>query len=151
MLHYAVNRPVGGKHGDFDLAPLLRWLSRYAAWLEDRARLNRYRQSFLYTVTSKFVNEAERQRRQAELNANPPSPGSILVIDEMRYGMYFLRNYPVLKRQRMGLRLRRWSLWVQGIRCTSLLSPRVRPEPQQNQPVVPRSDTTNSARSSSYG
>ena len=82
MLHYAVNRPVGGKHGEFDLAPLLRWLSRYAAWLEDRARLNRYRQSFLYTVKSKFVNEAERQRRQAELNANPPNPGSILVIDE---------------------------------------------------------------------
>ena len=82
MLHYAVNKPVGGKHGESDLAPLLRWLSRYAAWLEDRARLNRYRQSFLYTVTSKFVNEAERQRRQAELNANPPSPGSILVIDE---------------------------------------------------------------------
>ena len=82
MLHYAINKPVGGKHGESDLAPLLRWLSRYAAWLEDRARLNRYRQSFLYTVTSKFVNEAERQRRQAELNANPPNPGSILVIDE---------------------------------------------------------------------
>jgi hypothetical protein len=71
MLHYAVNRPVGGKHGESDLAPLLRWLSRYAAWLEDRARLNRYRQSFMYTVTSKFASEAERQRRQAEINANP--------------------------------------------------------------------------------
>src|SRR6266540_21342 len=46
MLHYAINRPVGAVHGESDLAPLLRWLSRYANWLEDRARLNRYRNSF---------------------------------------------------------------------------------------------------------
>jgi hypothetical protein len=45
MLHYAINRPVGAVRGESDLAPLLRWLSRYAAWLEDRARLNRYRNS----------------------------------------------------------------------------------------------------------
>ncbi len=82
MLHYAVNRPVGAKHGESDLAPLLRWLARYAAWLEDRARLNRYRQSFLYVVKAKFTHEAERQRRQAELNANPPNPASILVTDD---------------------------------------------------------------------
>ena len=82
MLHYAVNRPVGAKHGESDLAPLLRWLTRYAAWLEDRARLNRYRQSFLYTVKARFASEAERLRRQSELNMNPPNPGSILVIDE---------------------------------------------------------------------
>ena len=82
MLHYAVNRPVGAKFGESDLAPLLRWLARYAGWLEDRARLNRYRQSFIYTVKAKFANEAERQRRQAEINMDPPNPGSILVIDE---------------------------------------------------------------------
>jgi hypothetical protein len=82
MLHFAVNRPVGAKHGESDLAPLLRWLMRYAAWLEDRARLNRYRQSFLYVVKAKYGNEAERQRRQAEINANPPNPASILVTDD---------------------------------------------------------------------
>ena len=38
MLHYAINRPVGAQHGESDLAPLLRWLARYAGWLEDRAR-----------------------------------------------------------------------------------------------------------------
>ena len=37
MLHYAINRPVGGSWGESDLAPLLKWLSRYANWLEDRA------------------------------------------------------------------------------------------------------------------
>ena len=82
VLHYAVNRPVGAKWGESDLAPLLRWLSRYSAWLEDRARLNRYRQSFLYVVKAAFTSQAERLARQAELNANPPNPGAILVADE---------------------------------------------------------------------
>ena len=82
MLHYAINRPVGAVHGESDLAPLLRWLSRYAAWLEDRARLNRYRNSFMYVVKSRFASEAERQARQQAISAAPPSPGSILVVDD---------------------------------------------------------------------
>ncbi len=82
MLHYAINRPVGAQWGESDLAPVLRWLSRYAAWLEDRARLNRYRTAFLYIVHAKFSSEAERRARQSALNAAPPSPGSILVTDE---------------------------------------------------------------------
>lgn len=82
MLHYAINRPVGAQWGESDLAPVLRWLSRYAAWLEDRARLNRYRTAFLYIVHAKFSSEAERRTRQSALNAAPPSPGSILVTDE---------------------------------------------------------------------
>ena len=82
MLHYAINRPVGAVHGESDLAPLLRWLSRYAAWLEDRARLNRFRNSFLFVVKGRWQSEAERLSRQQALAALPPSPGSILVVDE---------------------------------------------------------------------
>lgn len=82
MLHYAVNRPAGAQWGESDLAPLLRWLSRYTNWLEDRARLNRFRTSFLYVVTGKFLSEADRAARQQTLNAFPPTPGSILVCDE---------------------------------------------------------------------
>ena len=81
MLHYAINRPVGAKWGESDLAPLLIWLSRYAAWLQDRARLNKYRQAFMYVVQGNYASDAERLARQAELNANPPSPGCILVTD----------------------------------------------------------------------
>jgi hypothetical protein len=80
-LHYAINRPVGAAWGESDLAPLLRWLARYANWLEDRARLNRHRQSFMYVVRGLFKSAAERVARQNELNAHPPSPGSILVTD----------------------------------------------------------------------
>ena len=82
MLHYAINRAVGAQWGESDLAPVLRWLSRYAAWLEDRARLNHFRTAFLYVVKARFTSEAERRARQSALNAAPPSPGSILVTDE---------------------------------------------------------------------
>ncbi|WP_322793048.1 hypothetical protein [Bellilinea sp.] len=82
MRHYAINRPVGCVWGESDLLPVLRWLSRYANWLEDRARLNRYRTAFLYIVRSRFTSEGERLARQQRLNAQPPAPGSILVADE---------------------------------------------------------------------
>jgi len=82
LLHFAVNRPVGAVHGESDLAPLLRWLARYTAWLEDRARLNRYRNAFYYVVHTRFNSETERRARQAALAAHPPTPGSILVVDE---------------------------------------------------------------------
>jgi hypothetical protein len=82
MLHYAINRPAGGQWGESDLAPLLRWLARYANWLEDRARLNRYRNTFLYVVKARFVSEVDRAARQAQLATNQPSTGSILVVDE---------------------------------------------------------------------
>jgi len=81
-LHYAINRPVAAAWGESDLAPLLRWLARYANWLEDRARLNRYRQAFMYVVSAAFQSKADRLARQAELNANPPTPGAILVKDD---------------------------------------------------------------------
>lgn len=82
VLHYAVNRLAGTVRGESDLAPVLRWIRRYSGWLEDRARLNRYRNTFLFVVRAKFASETERQARQAALSAAPPTPGSILVVDE---------------------------------------------------------------------
>ena len=82
ILHYAINRLVGAKWGESDLAPVLRWLARYSNWLEDRARLNRYRNTFLFWVKARFQSQGERVQRQAELNVDPPNPGTILVTDE---------------------------------------------------------------------
>lgn len=82
MLHYAVNRPVGSQWGESDLAPILKWLSRYSAWLEDRVRLNRFRNAFVYVVRARFANETVRSNRQAQLALHPPAPGSVLVTDE---------------------------------------------------------------------
>lgn len=81
MLHFAINRPVGTQRGESDLAPLLKWLSRYSNWLEDRARLNKFRQAFVYVVKTLLVGK-ERKKREREINANPPSAGSVLVTGE---------------------------------------------------------------------
>jgi len=81
VFHFAVNRPVGDVRGESDLAPMLRWLSRYGTWLEDRARLNHFRNLFMFQVQKAFDSEAKRKAREQQLNANPPAPGSILVTD----------------------------------------------------------------------
>jgi len=81
MLHSAVNRLAGMKWGEPDLAPLLPWLARYAAWLEDRVRLNRYRNAFMYVYKRNFLSGAEKEAARQLFAANPPTPGSILVTD----------------------------------------------------------------------
>jgi hypothetical protein len=82
MLHYAVNKLAGMMWGEPDIAPLLPWLARYASWIEDRVRLNRFRQAFLYIVRGKFARQADKEARQNQLLSNPPQPGTILVTDE---------------------------------------------------------------------
>jgi len=81
-LHYATNQPVGVPWGEPDFAPMLPWMGRYAPWLEERARLNRSRQAFMFVVTGKYADRAVKDARQIEINANPPQPGSVLVADE---------------------------------------------------------------------
>lgn len=82
MLHFASNQPVGVPWGEPDLAPMLPWIGRLSNMLEDRARLQKFRNAFLYIVTCKFASELDRRKRQAELAANPPAQGSILVTNE---------------------------------------------------------------------
>ena len=107
MLHYAVNRPVGAKFGESDLAPVLRWLTRYASWLEDRARLNRYRNTFIFWVRARFASQAEKLERQAELNRNPPNPGSILVTDESEEWKCLAPNLASFEAAEDGLALKK--------------------------------------------
>lgn len=82
MLHFASNQPVGTPWGEPDLAPMLPWIGRLSSLLEDRARLNRFRNAFIYVVRGKYANVNEKQRRQAEINSTPPQPGNVLVVDE---------------------------------------------------------------------
>jgi hypothetical protein len=83
MVHFADNVPVGTCWGEPDLAPMLPWIGRFSTWLEDRARLNHFRNSIMYILRLKGqVDKVEKDRRAAELNANPPKPGSVLVTDE---------------------------------------------------------------------
>ena len=79
MLHYAVNRLAGMMWGEPDIAPLLPWLERYAAFLEDRVRLNRFRQAFLWDVALDTTDELKITTRKKEIMSNPPQPGDIRV------------------------------------------------------------------------
>jgi hypothetical protein len=82
MLHYAFNQPVGVPWGEPDLAPMLPWIGRYSAWLEDRARLNRFRFAWLIVWKRKWENEAAKIAKQRELATNPPPSGSWLLLDQ---------------------------------------------------------------------
>jgi hypothetical protein len=78
MLHYAVNRPVGGLRGESDLAPLLPWLRRYSRWLEDRVRLNAAMRSFLWVVSVPARLRAQVEERYRQV----PEPGSVIITEK---------------------------------------------------------------------
>jgi len=48
----------------------------------DRARLNKFRQAFMFILRGKFPDRATQLARQREINSNPPPSGSVLVTDE---------------------------------------------------------------------
>jgi len=79
MLHFASNQPIGSPWGEADLSPILVWIGRFSAWLENRARLNQFRTAFMYVVRGQYANETDRKKREIELQANPPKSGSVLV------------------------------------------------------------------------
>lgn len=81
MLHHKLNALAGTCWGEGEIWPDLPWLSRYAVWLEDRVRLNHNRSAFMYVVQGTFKSEGDKKKRQAELNMNPPRPGTVLVTD----------------------------------------------------------------------
>jgi len=81
MLHYCINRPVGALRGQGDLAPILPWLRRYKEWLEDRARINRFKGAFLWQVTLKNAGPGVLERKRAQY-MRPPAPGSVIITDE---------------------------------------------------------------------
>lgn len=83
VIHFASNKPVGSAWGEADIAPMLPWIGRYASWLEDRVRLNRFRNAFMYIVqmSGADVTPEKKRARQLEINKNPPKSGSVLVTD----------------------------------------------------------------------
>ncbi len=114
MLHYAVNRLAGMQWGEPDLAPLLPWLARYVGWLEDRVRLNRFRQAYMYQVKGRFASEEERQRRQAELMNNPPMPGSVLVVGEQEEWSVISPHLDSFEANNDGLALKKFIVGGRG-------------------------------------
>jgi hypothetical protein len=81
MQHYAVNRAVGCVRGQGDLVPILPWLRRYREWLEDRVRVNRHKNAFLWQVRLEGAGPGDIESKQGQYS-RPPSPGSVIVTDE---------------------------------------------------------------------
>ena len=81
VIHYAINRPIGATRGEGDLTPILPWLRRYKEWLEDRVRINRLQNAFIWHVILKNASRDEILEKQNTYK-HPPSPGSIIVSDE---------------------------------------------------------------------
>jgi hypothetical protein len=84
MLHYCLNRPVGALRGVSDLAPVVVWLERYALWLEDRVRINRYKGAYLWHVSVDNPLPGQIEARRAQYS-RPPRPGSIIITDSAEH------------------------------------------------------------------
>ena len=78
MVHFAFNRPVGASWGEPDLAPMLPWIGRLSTMLDDRVHLNHFRSMYMYVVQL-MASDADTKKKSAELNANPPKRGQVLV------------------------------------------------------------------------
>jgi hypothetical protein len=78
MLHYAVNRPIGGVRGESDLLPVLPWARRYSEWLKDRIRFNRLRTEMACADIT-IEDDTQLSLKQAQYRANPPLQGGVFV------------------------------------------------------------------------
>jgi hypothetical protein len=82
VLHFPLNRAVGANFGESDLAPILYWIGLYRQWLEDRARLNYFRQMFSFVLTRPFTNQAEKDKYMHDFALKiPRKSGGVLGLD----------------------------------------------------------------------
>lgn len=82
VLHFPLNRAVGASFGESDLAPVLYWIGLYRQWLEDRARLNYFRQMFSFVLTRPFSSQAEKDVYMREFAFKyPKKTGGVLGLD----------------------------------------------------------------------
>jgi hypothetical protein len=82
LLHYPLNRAVGASFGESDLAPVLYWIGLYRQWLEDRARLNYFRQLFSFVLTRPFASQAEKAAYMHDFTIKMPTKsGGVLGLD----------------------------------------------------------------------
>ncbi len=79
VLHFPLNRAVGASFGESDLAPALYWIGLYRQWLEDRARLNYFRQMFSYILQRPFGNQAEKEKYMREFRTRMPTRSGIVL------------------------------------------------------------------------
>ena len=93
MLHFAVNRPVGGVRGEGDLVPILPWARRYSEWLKDRVRLNRVR-TRTGVLDVEIADDSQVEQKKHQLRKTNPveagiyvhGPGEKLAMHDLQVG-----------------------------------------------------------------
>lgn len=60
MLHFPLNRMVGSCFGESDLFSVLYWIKLYQGFLENRARLNHFRNLFAWIIQRAFKSDPEK-------------------------------------------------------------------------------------------
>ena len=82
ILHFPLNRMVGATFGESDLLPIRYWIRLYQEFLENRARLNHFRQIFTYVLQRNFASQAEKEVYLRSFAASlPRKSGGILALD----------------------------------------------------------------------
>ena len=82
VLHFPLNRAVGASFGESDLTPVLHWIGLYRQWLEDRSRLNYFRQMFSFTLQRPFASNAQKESYiRTFISRLPKQSGGVLALD----------------------------------------------------------------------
>lgn len=123
MLHFTVNRPIGGQWGEPDLAPVLIWLERYQNWLNDRCTLNNCRTKFVYIVRNQTLTEPLRQMRESQLNHQAPSPGTVFVVNTDEHWEAINPNLDSTEANEDGLAIKKMIAAGAGVPVSFLAEP----------------------------
>lgn len=83
VLHFPLNRAIGQSFGESDLATVLYWIKLYRQFIEDRARLNFFRQLFTFVLHKVFPGgQTEKDTYVKDFSARlPKKSGGVLALD----------------------------------------------------------------------
>jgi len=84
VLHFPLNPAVGSCFGESDFATILYWIKLYRQFIEDRARLNFFRQLFTFVLQKTFNGSQEEKDSYVKDFGDrlPKKSGGVLALDE---------------------------------------------------------------------
>jgi len=124
VLHFPLERAVGASFGESDLAPILYWIGLYRQWLEDRARLNYFRQMFSFILQRPFTSQAEKEKYMRDFAAKlPKKSGGVLGLDPNETLTALFPNLAAFEAGADGLALKRMIAIGAGIPLHYLAEP----------------------------
>jgi hypothetical protein len=103
---------------------VLYWIGLYRQWLEDRARLNYFRQMFSFTLQRPFTSQAEKEKYMRDFAAKlPKKSGGVLGLDPNETLTTIFPNLAAFEAGADGLALKRMIAIGAGIPLHYLAEP----------------------------